>query len=261
MKREMSVAGSFYPAQSSEIERYFKHFTQVYDANFKLPQLQTKAIIVPHAGYIYSGFSANVAYRVLAQSHVKTFVIIGPSHKVAFYGASMCEYQGYETPLGELPSSQELFLKLKESFTFESLQSAHHEHSTEVQFPFIKYYFPDAKIIEIVYGVIESKEISAIINFLLELQDVGIIISTDLSHFYALEEAKKLDSLCIDAIEYLDINKLHDGCQACGKIGVEAMMLSAKLKGYHAKVLDYRTSADASQDSSRVVGYMSACFV
>jgi hypothetical protein len=260
MKREMSVAGSFYPAQSSEIERYFKHFTEVYDENFKLPLIQTRALIVPHAGYIYSGFTANIAYRVLQQSKFKNFVIIGPSHKLGFYGASLCEFKSYETPFGELPSAQELLLKLKENFTFESLRDAHHEHSTEVQFPFIKYYFPDANILEIVYGAIDATKISKIINFLLEQEDTAIIISTDLSHFHTLSKANNLDAICINAIKQLDINELHKGCEACGKFGVEAMLLSAKQKGLHVRVLDYRTSADASNDSSRVVGYLSACF-
>ena len=260
MKREMSVAGSFYPAQGSEIEKYFHHFTKVYDEHFELPKFKTRAIIVPHAGYIYSGFTANVAYRILAQSEIKNFVVIGPSHKVRFYGATLCDFESYKTPFTELPSSKQLALEIKQKFNLQCVEEAHSEHSTEVQFPFIKYYIPDANIIEIVYGGINPSEISKIIDFILEKEDTGVIISTDLSHFYTLQTANRLDAICVDAIADLDIQTLHSSCEACGKIGVEAMLLSAKKKGLHVELLDYRTSADTSQDNSSVVGYLSACF-
>ena len=260
MKREMSVAGSFYSAESSEIKRYFDHFTKLYDEQFQLPQIHSRAIIVPHAGYIYSGYTANVAYRILQQSNLHTLVIIGPSHRVGFYGASLCEFESYATPFGNLPSSKELATELKQNFSLHCLQDAHHEHSTEVQFPFVKYYMKDVKILEIVYGEVDPKEISKIIDFVLEKDHAGIIISTDLSHFHTLQEANKLDSICSDALKTLDIQELYQGCEACGKIGVEAMMQSAKTKGLHVELLDYRTSADTTQDDQSVVGYLSACF-
>ena len=98
------------------------------------------------------------------------------------------------------------------------------------------------------------------IDFVLEKDHAGIIISTDLSHFHTLQEANKLDSICSDALKTLDIQELYQGCEACGKIGVEAMMQSAKRKGLHVELLDYRTSADTTQDDQSVVGYLSACF-
>ena len=260
MKREMSAAGTFYPMQSSEIQRYFEHFTEVYDENFELPKLKPKAIIAPHAGYIYSGFTANIAYRILKNSELKNFVIIGPSHRIGFYGASLCEFESYETPFGALQSSSELYDALKQHFHLQCVKDAHYEHSTEVQFPFIKYYMQDAKIVELVYGEITPQEISEIIDFLLTREDTGIIISTDLSHFHTLQKANKVDNICADAIKNLDVQKLHQGCEACGATGIEAMMRSAKKKSLHVNLLDYRTSADTSQDKNRVVGYLSACF-
>ncbi len=260
MKREMSVAGSFYPAESSEIKRYFDHFTKLYDEQFQLPQIHASAIIVPHAGYIYSGYTANVAYRILRQSKLHTLVIIGPSHRVGFHGASLCEFESYTTPFGDLPSSKELASQLKQNFLLSCLEDAHHEHSTEVQFPFVKYYMEDVKILEIVYGEIDPKELSKIIDFVLEKEQTGIIISTDLSHFHTLQEANKLDAICADALKILDMQELYRGCEACGKIGVAAMMQSAKRKGLHVKLLDYRTSADTTHDNQSVVGYLSACF-
>jgi AmmeMemoRadiSam system protein B len=109
MIRQTSVAGSFYPDNQEELERYFKYFTKIYDENFSLPNIKTRAVIVPHAGYIYSGFSANVAYRLLQKSGVKKFIIIGPSHKVAFRGSSICEFERYQTPLGDIKFSKKIY--------------------------------------------------------------------------------------------------------------------------------------------------------
>ena len=150
--------------------------------------------------------------------------------------------------------------ELKDNFLLKCFNNAHHEHSTEVQFPFIKYYIPDAKIVELVYGKTDPSNISQIIDFALSKEDYGVIISTDLSHFYNLEDAKKLDNICLEAIDKLDIDLLHNGCEACGLLGVKALIISAKKLLLKPHLLDYRTSADASGDKNRVVGYMSGCF-
>jgi hypothetical protein len=256
----MSVAGSFYPAREVELERYFEHFNALIEENNTLPDLDSRAVIVPHAGYVYSGYTANLAYRVLQSSKIKKYVVIGPSHRVAFEGTSLCDFSAYETPFGEIESADDIVIKLQEKFSLSCLVNAHAEHSTEVQFPFIKHYMGEVKIVELVYSSVDAEYLSRIIDFVLEQEDCGVIISTDLSHFHDLQEAEELDTICLDAVKNLDVEKLHSGCEACGMIGVEAMMLSAKKLSLTPHVLDYRTSADASGNSSRVVGYMSACF-
>jgi len=261
MKREMSVCGSFYPCRSIELEKYFEHFSAVYDESFSLPQLNSKIIIVPHAGYVYSGYTANIAYRILQKSEIKKFVVIGPSHKVAFEGVSLCNFNSYETPCDDIKSADDIAQKLKDNFSINCFETAHAEHSTEVQFPFIKHYIPDAEIIELVYSQIDAEYLSDIMSFILSQDDCGLIISTDLSHFYENEKAKKLDMVCLESIERLDLELLHKGCEACGVIGVKALMLSAKKHSLSSHLLDYRTSAELSKDTSSVVGYMSACFV
>lgn len=260
MKRKMNVSGAFYPGRTVEIERYFEHFSTVYDEEKSLPQLKSRVAIVPHAGYIYSGYSANVAYRILGQSGVKKFVVIGPSHKIGFDGASLCDFSSYETPLGDIDASASLYQALKEKLDLPCVLEAHQEHSTEVQFPFIKHYIEDAQIVEIVYSYANAAALSQVIDYLLEHSDCGVIISTDLSHFHSLSNATRLDNICLEAIENIDVQKLHGGCEACGKIGVEALLLSAKKFGLKSQLLDYSTSADASGDTDRVVGYVSACF-
>ena len=261
MRREMSVSGTFYPSRALELERYFEHFSRVYDEASTLPDIKSRVVIVPHAGYVYSGYTANIAYRVLQKSGIKTFVVIGPSHRVAYEGVSLCDFSSYATPFAPIAAATKLTHSLKEMFALPCYLQAHAEHSTEVQFPFIKYYMEDASIVELVYSRMNPHALSEIIDFLLSKEDVGVIISTDLSHFYTLKEASKLDAICLDAIKELDVGMLHGGCEACGHIGVEAMLLSAKKLGLHPDILDYRTSADASDDTSRVVGYVSACFV
>jgi AmmeMemoRadiSam system protein B len=257
----MSVAGAFYPDNSDEILRYINHFTKAYDENFTISNIRCKAVIVPHAGYIYSGFTANVAYRVLAQSGIKNFVVIGPSHRVGFDGISMCEENSYQTPFGNLGSSSTMLQELKENFNLHQILNPHAEHSTEVQFPFLKHYISDAKIIELVYGDANTDFISEIIDFVLSKNDWGVVISTDLSHFHDLKRANILDNICVKAVEKIDPAELHNGCEACGIIGVEGMLKSAKKLNLSSTILDHRTSADASGDDSRVVGYLSACFL
>ncbi|EQB39986.1 hypothetical protein M947_02895 [Sulfurimonas hongkongensis] len=260
MKREMSVAGTFYPREASDILRYFGSFSALFNKKSSLIKAKTRAVIVPHAGYVFSGYSANIAYRVLAKSSVKNFVVIGPSHRVAFDGVSMCLASEYLTPFGAIAKSELIYESLEKNFGLKEIIT-HAEHSTEVQFPFIKHYIEGAKIVELVYGSVDPSALSEIIDMILSLEDCGVIISTDLSHFYNEQYANELDNVCLEAIEKLDTFLLHKGCEACGILGVEAMMLSARAQKLNPIILDYRTSSDASGDESSVVGYMSACFV
>jgi AmmeMemoRadiSam system protein B len=260
MRREMSVAGSFYPARASEIERYFEHFCKLYDEKLKVPRVKARAVIVPHAGYIYSGYTANAAYRVLQNAGVKNILVIGPSHRIGFHGSSLGNYKSYETPFGPIKQSEKIHSMLQEKFSLAFMPQAHAEHSTEVQFPFIKHYLDECEIVELVYSSEKAAFISELIDFVLQDEECAVVISTDLSHFYTLQNANELDNICLYAIENLDVSLLGEGCEACGMIGVEAMIRSAKKLGLNSHILDYRTSADSSGDESRVVGYVSAYF-
>lgn len=263
-KRLMSVAGSFYPADADSIEQMIGHFNTLLehhpDSMKHFDTLSGNAVIVPHAGWVYSGFTANIAYRILARMRPKTVVIIGPSHRVGFEGVSIADYDLYETPMGEMKINRITVELLRERFALPHFPQAHHEHSTEVQVPFIKHYAPDAAIVEMVYAHADPSQIAPILTYLLSLKETAIVISTDLSHYYPLEQAKRLDAICLNAIRNENIDTLHQGCEACGMIGVESMLIAAREKGMEAILLDYRTSADASGDASRVVGYASALF-
>ena len=262
--RKDAVAGQFYPDSPTEIEKMIEHYNKILDEHLKekdVLSLSPRAIIVPHAGYVYSAFTANFAYRLLANTHAKRVVVIGPSHRVYVQGTSISDYDEYETPFGDLPIDKSLVRDLEEKFGLIFAPEAHQEHSTEVQMPFIKRYDPEASVVELVYGDEDPARLAEVIDYLLDDPDTVVVISTDLSHYYDIEKANRLDSICMQAVADLDPAKLHQGCEACGKIGVEAMLLAAKKRGLKPVLLDYRTSADASGDESQVVGYMSAAFV
>ena len=262
--RTMSVAGGFYPDEPDEIIKMIDHFNTILESHPDVLKhfnsLAGHAVIVPHAGWVYSGFTANIAFRIVARSRPHTVMVIGPSHRVGFEGISIADMDTYQTPLGNLPIDRDLVQLLRHKFSLPCFEQAHHEHSTEVQMPFIKHYMSDVKVVELVYAYAQAEYIEPIIDYVLNLKDTAVVISTDLSHYYSLENANKLDSICLEAIRNEDIKELHQGCEACGMIGVEAMLGCAKERNMKATVLDYRTSADASGDSSRVVGYASVLF-
>jgi len=262
--RKDAVAGQFYPDSPSEIEKMIAHYNKILDENLKdkeVLNLTPRAIIVPHAGYVYSAFTANFAFRLLANTDVQRVVVIGPSHRVYVKGVSISDYDEYETPFGDLAIDKALVTDLKARFGLIFAPEAHHEHSTEVEMPLLKYYKPDVKVVELVYGDETPAHLAEVIDYLLEDSQTAVVISTDLSHYYDIQKANTLDSICMQAVAELDPAKLHQGCEACGKIGVEAMILAAKKRALKPMLLDYRTSADASGDESQVVGYMSAVFM
>jgi len=262
--RKAAVSGQFYPGSctglSADIDKYNLAFDKM---NIKEEVLNTvpRAVIVPHAGYIYSGFTANFAYRFLQNAKAKRIIVIGPSHHHYFRGISGSYYENYETPCGEIPIDSTYLFALAKEFNISFEPEAHQkEHSTEVQMPFIKHYFKDSKVIELIYSDMNVKNLANIIFALLKNKDNLVVISSDLSHFHTLEIAKQHDYSCLKAVEGLDIEKFKEGCEACGLIGIQALILAANQLHLSSRLLDYRTSADASGDTNSVVGYMSAMF-
>ncbi len=259
--RNASVAGSFYPHSCEEIKRYIEHFNTILkNANYSIEtNIKPKAIIVPHAGYIYSGFTANIAYRYTKNIKPKRVIVIGPSHKVFLEGASVALFEQYQTPCANLEMDIVYSKTLIKNFNFLDFdEKAHAEHSTETQFPFIQNYVKNISVVEIVYGKIDFLNLSKLMDFILKDDQNLLIISTDLSHFYNQNEANKIDSICLHAIADMDIKAFDNGCEACGIVGIKALVESAKKMGLQTKIIDYRTSADTSGDTTRVVGYVSA---
>jgi MEMO1 family protein len=256
--RNAYVRGVFYPQTCEEVEHFIAHFNATIQET--LPSVEPRALIVPHAGYIYSGYTANLAYVCASKTSYERIVVIGPSHRVYLEGASLSQYDAYETPCGELDIDVSVCDALKERFSFLThLPEAHAEHSSETQMPFIKHYFPHTKVVEIVYGNIDIKALCELIDTLLEMEKTLVVISTDLSHFHTQEKANVLDNICIEAIKTLNVEGFQ-GCEACGISGVQAMVMSARTHGLSPHFLDYRTSFERTKDASRVVGYTSFVF-
>jgi len=261
-KREMSVAGSFYPKSCEEVEGYIERFNKILsDHSIEIEPKKVKALIVPHAGYIYSGFTANMAYRSVDISDKKRVVVIGPSHRVYLEGVSVSLFEAYETPCGDVLIDKEYAKKIYDEYPFATfIKDAHAEHSTETQFPFIKHYFDGLKAVEMVYGKLDFKLLSFVVEEILKDEQNLLVISTDLSHFYTLDQAKQLDNICLNAIIKEDMDLFDKGCEACGIIGVKALVSVARKMGLKAKLLDYRTSFDVTRDDKSVVGYVSFLF-
>lgn len=263
-RRDMHFSNSLYPSDPHALLHMIHHFNHTLEETpeiiWRIDMLVTYGIIVPHGKWSISGFTANMAYRVLSGSPVDTVVVIGPSHDVGFQGISMGINDLFETPLGNITIDNELCQYLKDNFDITHYPLAHREHSTEVQMPFIHHYLPNVKVVELVYGFTTSELIEPIIRYIFENRRYAVVVSTDLSHFHTIEDANAIDTMCIDAITQGDIDLLNDGCEMCGSVAVQAMLMAAQKEELEGILLDYSTSADSNGDTSSVVGYMSALF-
>ena len=254
--------GRFYPADPAQIDEMIGYWNNIIDNNLKdnsILNIIPGAIISPHAGYIFSGFTANIAYRVLANTKAKRIIVIGPSHHVYIKGISISKFDKYETPYGYLDIDLKYIQTIEDKFEFSFDTQAHFlEHSTETQMPFIKKYIPKAEIIEMIYGNLHDSKLLQIIKFILKDPDNAIVISSDLSHFHNLETAEAIDQNCLTGVVNKNLAILNSDCEACGLTGIKAIIKASIDFNLKTKLLDYRTSADASKDTERVVGYMSA---
>ena len=273
--RESAVAGTFYPDNKAELSVMIDEFLN----KAELPKLDKniRAIIVPHAGYVYSGQVAAYSYKSLTGQDIKTIILIGNSHKEYFDGISVYERGYFRTPLGDVEIDKDLAKKTidaNEKITFK--ESAHiSEHSLEVQLPFLQKVLPASgwKIVPIIMGNDSLETIDILINALKGLVDDNtlVIASSDLSHYPKYEDAKYSDGKIIEAIltgkrenfvktisklEQKGISNLQT-C-ACAQGSIEVVM--ELFKDSKITLLNYVNSGDVSEDESRVVGYAAIVF-
>ncbi len=262
--REPAVSNMFYPGDAGELRQMIDYFLD----NAPLYPYKPEAVVSPHAGYIYSGPTAAVSYKQflnLEKDKHYDILLVGPSHYVPFEGVSFGYYDYWETPLGKVPVNksriEEAVSIFKRNLPITLNTVPHHkEHSLEVQVPFLQSVLKNFSIIPIVYGQVDFRIVEELIGFFKgERDDTVIVISTDLSHYYPDNLAREIDTNCHIAVERLDISYLNK-CEACGKIGLAAVIEYAKKKEWKSKVLDYKTSGDTSGDRSAVVGYASYIF-
>lgn len=253
MTRLPAVAGMFYPADAGALKHDILHYLDEADT----PQIVPKAIVVPHAGYIYSGPVAASAYKLLLplKDRISRVVLLGPSHRVAFSGLAAPEADTFNTPLGDIKIDQQGINAIRDLPQVLVSDMAHRdEHSLEVQLPFLQLVLENFSLIPLVVGDAERHDVAEVIERLWGDEHTLIVISTDLSHYHEYNEARRMDRLTSDAIEHLkpDLISYED---ACGRNGLKGMMTVAEQKHLHATILDLRNSGDTAGSKDRVVGY------
>lgn len=243
MIRKSVAAGSFYPKEKEKLEKMIDLFLQKVEVD----KINAKGFVMPHAGYIYSGQVAAYGYKIIKSLKVERVILLGPSHFIPFVGSSISTVDYWETPLGKVKVD-------KVKTTFLDFPAAHqYEHSIEVQLPLLQKVLKQFSIIPISIGDDDFNEIAEEVNKLVDEKTI-IIASSDLSHYYDYDTAIKIDNLANEAIPKLDINKAKK-IEACGKIGILALMKIAKKNGWNGKKLFYANSGDTAGDKSQVVGY------
>ena len=251
--RPAAVAGMFYPADAAELQQEINHYLQ------SNPGLETppKAMIVPHAGYIYSGPVAATAYSCLTpvRDVINRVVLLGPAHRVPFTGLASSSASGFQTPLGTVPLDQPAIQKLNQLPQVHIMDIAHEqEHSLEVHLPFLQVVLNDFELIPLVVGDASKKDVAEVLELVWGGEETLIVISSDLSHYQSYKVAQQIDRATSDAIEQLQPDQIHYD-MACGRNPVNGLLEVARRKHLHAKTLDLRNSGDTAGPRDRVVGY------
>lgn len=264
------VAGLFYPKKKLNLER---EVAMVLENSPERPETgDILAIMVPHAGYMYSGGVAARAYRQLLDREYEVIIVISPSHREYFTEISIYDGYGYATPLGVTPVDHELAMEIAAHSPRIIVSEKGHrfdEHALEVQLPFLQKVQDGFKLVPIVMGDQNPENINALAEAMaasLKGKKALIVASSDLSHYYNYEKAALLDNVVIEDVLAFDEEKLardiqNNRCEMCGAGPVMATMKAVRQLGANkSDVLLYRNSGDVTGDRSEVVGYMSAVF-
>jgi MEMO1 family protein len=253
MNRQPAVAGSFYPANPAELSHMLDRYLNQAASSRAAP----KAIIAPHAGYVYSGPIAASAYARLASVRdiIKRVVLMGPSHRIAFGGLAISAADHFVTPLGEITIDQDAVSALSDLSFVGYLEQAHAmEHSLEVHLPFLQSMLADFKLVPIVAGDASPEQVSQVLDRLWGGAETLIVISSDLSHYHPYAEAQHLDQDTSRHIEHLRYEALSAEA-ACGRVPVAGLLKLLRDKALSIKTIDLRNSGDTAGDKQRVVGY------
>jgi AmmeMemoRadiSam system protein B len=255
--RSPAVAGSFYPRDAKTLRLTVRDHLETERGNVRSGASWPKALIVPHAGYVYSGPIAARAYLALEPGAevVRRVVLVGPSHHVGFEGLAVPTCRAFATGLGAVPideSARELVLSLP--FVHSRDDAHRQEHSVEVQLPFLQEVLDRFFVLPIVVGRATGEQVAEALDLVWGGQETVIVISSDLSHFLDYETAKRRDAATAVAIERLEPE--HIGYEdACGCIGVQGILRAAAAHGLDVDRLDLRSSGDTAGGRRDVVGY------
>lgn len=250
--RQPAVAGLFYPDQPSLLAATVR---QLLGQAAGTPQ-PPKALIVPHAGYVYSGATAATAYNTLTQARaqIRRVVLLGPVHRVPVRGLALPASDVFSTPLGEISLDHAAMHALAGLPQVIRSDAAHtHEHSLEVQLPFLQSVLDDFTLIPLAVGDATPQEVAEVLEAVWGGPETLIVISSDLSHFHSYREAQSLDRSTVATILQLDHDIDHE--QACGGTPINGLLLAARRHHLRIELLDLCNSGDTAGDKSRVVGY------
>jgi len=252
--RPAALAGIFYPADPSELRAAIAGFLAgARPSASPLP----KALIVPHAGYIYSGAVAGEAYARLqgAGDRIRRVVLLGPTHRVYVRGLAAPNAVHFATPLGPMAIDRAALEAMKDLPQVVFSDEAHAmEHSLEVQLPFLQRVAPNAMLVPLAVGDTTPRAVAEVLNRFWDDPATLIVISSDLSHFHAYEDAQRLDRATAANIEIFAGDVLRPE-HACGFLPIAGVLATARLRGAHIERIDLRNSGDTAGPRDRVVGY------
>ncbi len=254
-----AVADLFYPGDARALLSYVSK--AVDEAALQLPDTLTKpkAIIVPHAGYVYSGSVAACAYAALLGADFNRVILLGPAHRLAFYGMALAAVDAFATPLGDVVVDADAFEQVLALPEVQINDAAHaQEHALEVQLPFLQTVLDEFAVLPVCVGSVKQDAVAQLIESLWGDERTLFVISSDLSHFHPYDEAVELDQHSVAMVLAGEGSLNHE--QACGATGINAWMLVAARHGLSSQLLNYRNSGDTAGDKQRVVGYASIAF-
>ena len=251
--RQAAVAGMFYPADARELMLTVAG----YLAKAETGGERVKAMIAPHAGYVYSGPIAASAYAHLSDcaGNVERVVLLGPAHRVSLNGLAVCSAESFATPLGNIAvdtvSVQDILNLSQVTLSDEAHAS---EHCLEVHLPFLQSICPGIRIVPLVVGQATTDEVAEVLERLWGGEETVIVVSSDLSHYHDYATAHTLDAATAEAIEEFNPAGLRYD-SACGQIAIRGLMQTAQKKGLRVTTVDLRNSGDTAGPHDRVVGY------
>lgn len=248
--RPPAVAGLFYPAAPDALEATVGELMR----NAPAADPDASALVVPHAGYVYSGPTAARAYAHLPTT-TRRIVLLGPAHHVALHGVASSSAETFTTPLGQIPVDQEACALLRQRGLVATVDEAHApEHCLEVQLPFLQTLLDDFSIVPLVVGQVDPGLVAEIIELLWDEPNMVILVSTDLSHYHDYATARRLDAATSAAIEARHPEEIGPD-RACGRIPLQGLLMAARKRGLEVQCVDLRNSGDTAGDRVRVVGY------
>jgi AmmeMemoRadiSam system protein B len=259
--RPAAVAGLFYPGAPSALAADVRAHLAAVATAAGGGRAAPKAIIVPHAGYVYSGPIAAYGYERLAPARktIRRVVLFGPAHRTWIRGLALPSARAFATPFGEVALDAEAIARALALRQVVRDDAAHaQEHSLEVQLPFLQRALEDFRIVPFAVGDASAAEVAEVMELLWGGAETLIVVSSDLSHYHRYAEARTIDRATADAILALSADLDHE--QACGATPINGLIVAALRHGLRPELLDLRNSGDTAGDKSRVVGYASFAF-